>query len=501
MTETMGSRVFRRLPALLRVFLAVLVLGLFMHVYFSNSLDSNEILSLAVKGQFSAALYRTGTAGVTVLVVLALSLLFGRVFCSVLCPLGTLQELCWRAGNFMRRKIRAGEKERPGNGMIRSGYAAAPGIRYAVPLLAGFGLALSFSPFMMALDPVSNFGRGMEALRTAAGGNTAPLVLVFALPFVLILAAAFFRGRVFCGWCPVGLTLGLPSSAAPFGIKISSRCVSCGICEKKCPAACMDSRLKRIDSERCVLCFSCVSACPGGSVSYGLRGKAALSGESRRVFLKGAGRVSLFCGAAYLLGSSLKLPAAAGAVDAKLPVLPPGALNAGHYRARCIGCQACAAACPVGIVMARDSLRPALDYTRAGCQYNCVECGKVCPTGAIRLLEVEEKRRTRIALSSLYFERCVVNTKRESCGACAEVCPTGAVTMIGYSESGISWLTRPVFDERYCIGCGACFAACPAGPRALGINAVPEQTLTVGVRPSEEGGEGFLIEDTDDFPF
>ena len=249
--------------------------------------------------------------------------------------------------------------------------------------------------------------------------------------------------------------------------------------------------------------LSCVSACPGGSVSYGARGKAAFSGESRRVFLKGMGRASIFCGAAYLLGPSLKLlhSGEPATTCAQFPILPPGALNERQYRARCVGCQACVAACPVGIITTGNSLRPVLEYTSAGCQYNCVECGEVCPTGAIRRLDVEEKHRTRIALSSLSFERCVVNTKRESCGACAEVCPTGAIIMIGYSESGVPWLTRPVFDEAYCIGCGACFVACPAEPRALRVEAVPEQTLTAGVRPAEESGEGFVIENIDDFPF
>jgi ferredoxin len=485
------------------LFFAVLVLALFVYVYLSSALSSNEILALAVKGQFSPNLYGAGIGAAVVLGILALSLLFGRVFCSVLCPLGTLQELFWRAGNFLRGKIFAGRKGKvPPPGIAGSGYTAAWGIRYAVPLFTGLGLALSFSPLMTAFDPLSNFGRGIGAFRAIIGGNALPFVIALALPFVLILALAIFRGRLFCRWCPVGLTFGLLSPAALFGMKLSSRCVSCGICEKKCPAACIDSRAKRIASDRCVLCFSCAAACPGGSASYGLRGKAAIAGESRRVFLKGAGRASILCAAAYLAGPGIKLfSSAPGAGSPGLPVLPPGALNEGRYRAFCIGCQACVAACPVNIIRPLHSSRPVLDYTDAGCQYNCVECGKVCPTGAIRRLEVEEKRRTRVALSSLNFEHCVVNTKQESCGACAEVCPTGAITMIAYGESGVPWLTRPVFDERYCIGCGLCVAACPAEPRAIGVKAVPEQTLTVGVRPADESDEGFLIEDTDDFPF
>jgi formate hydrogenlyase subunit 6/NADH:ubiquinone oxidoreductase subunit I len=142
-----------------------------------------------------------------------------------------------------------------------------------------------------------------------------------------------------------------------------------------------------------------------------------------------------------------------------------------------------------------------MDYTSAACQFNCVECGRVCPTGAITRLKVDEKHRTRVALSTLYFERCVVNTKHESCGACAEVCPTGALTMVGYSEPGIPFLTRPVYDERYCIGCGACLAACPAEPRAFTLAAVSEQSLTVGSRPLEEAGDELRVENTDDFPF
>jgi polyferredoxin len=493
------------------------VLGLFVYAYLSPGLASNGVMTALAKWQFSAALSGAGVAGVTVIVLLSVTALFGRVFCSVLCPLGTAQELLWRLGNLMRMRKRGKSP--------RAAYRSAPKIRYLIPLLAGVGAALALSPLTMVFDPISNFGRLMGALRSLCGKDSGVFPLLIAVPPVLILLAALFHGRAFCNWCPAGLTLGLLSRLSPFAVRISAQCVSCGICEKKCPARCIASKEKKIDAGRCVLCFSCAASCPQKSVGYGPRGLPAEvspegramggtsisprrgpngTGESRRVFLKHAGRASLFCGAAYLLGPSLKLfafsPAGKTSV-AVLRVLPPGAGSLRRYSARCIGCQACAASCPAGVIKTKDSPFVALYYTESGCQYNCVECGRVCPTGAIRRLDMEEKHRTRIARSTLYFERCVVNTRRESCGACAEVCPTGAVTMVPYTEPGIPYLTRPVFDEEYCIGCGACYAACPAEPRAFTISAAAEQTLIGGPRPGQESGDELRVPGGEDFPF
>ncbi|GHV82916.1 ferredoxin [Spirochaetia bacterium] len=517
----------RKVPAITRFLIALAVLAFFVYAYLSPRLDSNGILALLVKRQFSAALYGIGLAGI-VLVILALTLIFGRLYCSVLCPLGTVQELFWRIGKLLRRgkapprsSHSSGSSAAPSTGdstprnaprLFRRGYAVPPKARYAVPLLVAAGVVFSFTPLMVIFDPISIFGRGMGVLRTLiSGSGAAVFTLILAVPLILILIAALLRGRAFCNWCPVGVTLGLFSSAAPLGVKVSPHCISCGLCEKKCPAGCIDSKAKRIDSERCVLCFSCTSVCPTGNAVYGVRGRAAVSGEARRVFLKGAGKASLVCGAAYLLAPILKLsPQPVDAALANLPkgetlpILPPGAKNLIHFTSRCIACHACVAACPANIITAKDDPHPHLDYNgeaTAACQFNCIECGRVCPTKAITRLTLDEKHRTRIALSTLYFERCVVNTKHESCGACAEVCPTGALTMVAYSEPGIPFLTRPIYDERYCIGCGACLAACPAEPRAFTLAAVPEHSRTIGSRPLEEAGDELWVESAGEFPF
>ena len=482
-------RFSRKAPFAVRSLIACGVLGLFFYAYLA---PSNSLLALLVKLQFSAALYGLGIWG---LAVMALTLAGGRVYCSALCPLGTWQELFGRLGSLLRRG--------KGPALAVGGYVPPARLRFVIPLAVGAGLALPIFPLMLGLDPLSAFGRG---LRGPFAGTAAPRALVMALPLALIGVIAFFRGRAFCDWCPVGFSLGLFSALAPLGMKVSAACVSCGICEQKCPARCMNSREKRLDAGRCVLCFSCAAACPSNSVNYGRRGlKTALS-ESRRLFLKRSGAAALAGGAVYLAASPVKrlFHAAFPLSGGPGVILPPGAGNSGHYTARCIGCQACTAVCPVGVIKPKHSPQPVLDFSEAACQFNCVECGKVCPTGAIRRLDVAEKQRTRIALSSLNFDYCVVKTKGESCGACAEVCPTHALSMEAYPDPGIPFLTRPVFDPRYCVGCGACLAACPAIPKALAISPVAEQTLTPGIRPvedREDAGEDFLYQAGEEFPF
>jgi polyferredoxin len=482
--------------AVIRAITRGAVFALFLYAYLFPFISSNALLAFLVKTQFSAALYGGGVAAPVVVCIAAFTAVFGRLYCSALCPLGTLQEFVWKARNFLQKFF---AKKGRGARKRSFGCKESRAARLAIPLITGAGIAFSVTPLMIALDPLSTFGRGMNA-----AGSFSLAALLLALPLILVIAAALFGGRAFCAWCPVGIALGVLSSFAPFKMRFQAGCTSCGACQKKCPARCIDSRQKRIDYGRCVVCFSCAASC--AFLRYGAKGLArAAPSESgtpvtRRKFLKGT--LSAACAAAYFFGADAKaLFSMTDAESAARFILPPGAKEQKSYGAHCVGCYACAAVCPVGVIKASKALVPVLEYSRSSCQYDCVECGLVCPTGAIAQLSIEQKHTTRIALSSLDFELCVVNTKHESCGACAEVCPTHALRMIPYEEPGIPWLTKPVFEEAYCVGCGACLVACPARPNAFTILPVREQTATPGIRPSDQTEETFVYDPSADFPF
>ncbi|MDR3255067.1 MAG: 4Fe-4S binding protein [Synergistaceae bacterium] len=492
-----------RILALIRVCVAFVLLALFAAAYLAPP-GWKWLLSRFAGAQFAASLYDDGILSAGVLAYIVIAIVVGRVYCSILCPMGTLQELFWRiALRFQPR---------------RSYYVRPSAARYAVPLLTGVGLVFAVPALMMFADPISNFGRGMGAIYSLLWNErTSAFTVAIAAPCAAILLVSAVAGRRFCDWCPVGMTLGVLSSVAPFGMRIRDGCVSCGLCERKCPMGCADAGGKRIEKERCVLCFSCAAACQGGFISWGYAGVSAASAGSRRLFLRGAGvKVASFvAGAFYLTSANFKffrdtMPPAGGeaamteenaAIEGDvISILPPGALDVSSYASRCVGCMACVAACPVKIIKTLNSANPALDYSGDFCQYSCVECGKVCPTHAIHHLSVEEKRRTRVALSNLTLSRCVVVTKGQACGACAEVCPTRSLKMVSY-EGASSGLTVPDFAEPYCIGCGACLVVCPAEPAAFSVDAAQRQSLTPGIRPTEGNEDLPELPDTNDFPF
>jgi polyferredoxin len=480
-----------------------------------------------------------GAAGL--LFVLLLTLLFGRVFCSAICPLGVLQDViirlgAWRARGSKRARFRF---RRPWS-WTRYGLLAATVLT-----------ALSGSLLLVAqLDPFSHFGRllgllarpllvwtnnlaarGLEGLGSYA---LAPADFALAHWQALIVPLAVLgllvwmagrHGRLFCNsLCPVGTLLGLLSRYALFRVAIDTdRCNLCAKCSVQCKAECIHLKDRRVDFDRCVACFNCIPACPEGGIGYRLARKTpAASGEApgqgaplaqgaaggevrgRRAFL-GASAAS----ALGLIGFAAMSRAREWPVNKKPtlvpvvkghPVAPPGAGSTDRFNLACTACQLCVSACPTQVLQpsllaygAKGFLQPRMAYEVAYCTYECTRCTEICPTDAIRPLTTEAKKVAKIGEVRFIEENCIVVTEETACGACAEHCPTQAVHMVPHR--GV--LTIPALEEDVCIGCGACEHACPVRPhRAIYVEGEPVHRVA-----EVPEGEALEVVVPEEFPF
>ena len=416
--------------------------------------------------------------------VIVLTLLFGRIYCAMLCPLGVLMDFSARiAGRTGKtRKL----PYRPGRTWLRGLVV----IVCAAGLLAGNALPLAF------LDPYSVFGKitaatlrpllgwinhGIAATKLINPVDVSPVAWTsagMALGLLgLVIVSAVFRGRLWCNTvCPVGAVLGFFSKHALFRLKIAdSACVACSMCERVCPAQCIDFRNHTIDHSRCVMCLDCVTSCKrsGITLSQGASPDETthrprnllptpprpLPKVNRRLFSRPPSpsrRQRLADEDRHGLTQ-----------HNKRAVLPPGAKSLAHFQSRCTACHLCVANCPDQVLRPSITqhglagfLQPYQDFSVSFCSYNCSNCSQICPTGAIQAITVEARRTVRTGTAEFFQDRCVVKTKGTSCGACSEHCPTQAVHMVPWKNN----LTIPEVDPDLCIGCGGCEFICPVRP-------------------------------------
>lgn len=371
-------------------------------------------------------------AGILLAGLLLLTFLFGRVYCSTLCPLGLFQELLML---LLRRKVPA-EKNRPYKYFLAA---------------AVFGALIGGTACLVRLiDPYTLSG-------SAASGAYWGLSAVVLLTFLV-----WFKGRWFCSnICPVGAVLGLVSKCAVNRIYIEKdKCVSCGLCASKCPTGSIDFKNKTVDNETCIKCFKCTGGCRKGGIRYGKKAEPAVAFNSarRRLLIGGAAAAVLVL--AVKGGVELAKNAAA---KIKKAILPAGAGNGGDFANRCLNCNLCVQSCPMKIIKKAggDYGTVYLDYTDGFCDYDCHRCSEVCPSGAIKRLTLSEKQRTQIGLAQIDEEVCI------KCGLCVMKCPKEAIS----KQEG----DFPHISSDICIGCGACKSACPV--KAIDISAVEKQRL------------------------
>ncbi|MCK4465534.1 MAG: 4Fe-4S dicluster domain-containing protein, partial [Bacteroidales bacterium] len=173
-----------------------------------------------------------------------------------------------------------------------------------------------------------------------------------------------------------------------------------------------------------------------------------------------------------------------------------------NFTDNCTACTLCISACPTDVLQPSflqygitGIMQPHMDYHSGFCNYDCVICSQICPTGAILPVTLENKQLIQLGKSIFVKDNCIVHTDKTDCGACSEVCPTKAVYMVPYEEGD---LFIPEVNNDICVGCGACEYACPTKPyKAIYVNG--NFLHETAEEPKEE--EIAKPDDEEEFPF
>ena len=453
-------------------------------------------LGWMAKVQFLPALLALNFGVVAVL--LALTLIFGRVYCSVICPLGVMQDvISWIHGK-TKKKNRFRFSYSPAKNWLRYGVLAL----FVIALVAGLhSLVALVAPYSAygriasnLLAPVYQWGNNFFAwiaeradsyafYSTEVWIRSGATFAVAAVTFIVVAVLAWKNGRTWCNTiCPVGSVLGFFSKFSLFAPVIDTeKCRNCGLCGKQCKAACIDMKEHKIDYSRCVACMDCIDTCKDGAISYARRKvtcsclkkekKNDTPDQSKRAFM-----VSTAIAATAVAAKAQDMKVDGGLAqieratkpERQTRLVPAGSVSLKNFSNHCTACQLCVSACPNQVLRPSTSLmtlmQPEMSYERGYCRPECTKCSSVCPAGAIRPITVEEKSSTQIGHAVVCLENCVVNKDGVSCGNCARHCPVGAISMVRQNPDDPTSARIPVVNEERCIGCGACENLCPARP-------------------------------------
>lgn len=483
----------RKLRICLAVIMIILVTLLLLGIGFNVHLWAGW----AAKIQLIPALLAGPFVVFAVLIVLAL--FFGRIYCSVICPLGIMQDFfSWLGGKAKKNRFSYAKEHR--------------WLRYGVLVVFIVCLVIGFAPVTTLLEPYSAYGRIVNSLfkplydllnnwiaSIDASHNhynfsevqvwmRSVTTFVVAILTLLILAVLAWKyGRSYCNSiCPVGTILSFFSRFSVFRVRFDKeRCKSCGLCEKNCKARAIDYKAGTVDYSRCVVCGDCLAKCKFDALHYTAKRPVncqvapqnAAPGDDkpepdqgRRSFLVGA---AVAASSAAMAQAQMKVDGGLAVIEDKqvpkraTPLTPPGSLSARHMQQHCTACQLCVSSCPNNVLRPSTDLshfmQPTLSFERGYCRPECTRCSQVCPTGAIKPITKEEKTAIHVGHAVWVKDNCVVLTDGVSCGNCARHCPTGAIQMVEHQHNGETVMV-PAVNESKCIGCGACEHLCPARP-------------------------------------
>ena len=434
---------------------------------------------------------------IIVLLLTVLTLVLGRIYCSVICPLGIMMDIFGWFGKKAKKNRYTYSKEKKW-------------LRY--PLLAVLIIAhvVGLAVLVQLLAPYSTFGIiATNLLQPAyqAGNNVLAAIaehydsyafyhseiwlrsisslVIAAVMLVIIAVIAWRNGRTWCNTiCPVGTLLSLISRFSLLKIHFDiDKCRNCSMCSKNCKASCIDFKTHTVDASRCVVCGDCIESCKFGALSLSHRPLQKERGpkpsDTEEQSPEG-GRRSFLLASAMLTTAALAqskdkiMDGGLAEIEDKVaperqtPLTPPGSLSAQNMARNCTGCQLCISQCPNQVLRPSSDLmhlmQPVMSYERGYCRPECNRCSEVCPAGAIKPIKHEDKASTQIGHAVWIKKNCIPLTDGVECGNCARHCPVGAIEMVPSNPDDEESPYVPAVNESRCIGCGACEYLCPARP-------------------------------------
>ena len=480
----------------IRIALATVVFLSLTWLFVDFTGTAHHAVGWMAKVQLLEAVLAVNAVVIAALVVL--TLVFGRIYCSVICPLGIMQDIFGKFGMKAKKNRYTYSKE-------------VKWLRY--PVLAVFvaALAVGGGTLVHLLAPYSAFGRIATNLLQPvwqAGNNvlaqvaayydsyafyhseiwlrSVPSLVIAAVTLVVLAVLAWRNGRTYCNTvCPVGTVLSLFSRFSWLKVRFDAdKCRNCSLCTKNCKASCIDYKTHTVDYSRCVVCGDCLSQCKFGALKYcggnGANGATKPTDSTKPTAPTDTTRRS------FLLASALMTTAAMAQQKEKMmdgglaeiqdkvaptrqtPLTPPGSLSAQNLSQHCTGCQLCISECPNEVLRPSGDwlhlMQPTMSYERGYCRPECNRCSEVCPAGAIKPIRKEDKASTQIGHAVWIKKNCIPLTDGVECGNCARHCPTGAIEMVPSDPDDEESAYVPAVNETRCIGCGACENLCPARP-------------------------------------
>jgi len=450
--------------------------------------------------------------------LLALTLVFGRVFCGWICPFGTLHHFFgwifpsrYLRGNKRVESNKTATRQRAKYYLMYAFIAAsvagsAIGGLFDPICVAVRAIGLAVIPAVQYVFGVASFVTGQVGIRPVQSATDSAQDFLAQTVWqskqfyfhhtwfigILLIAVLFMNRIIPRFWCrvlcPLGAFLGVFARFALFGMeKDHAKCTDCNLCLVNCQGADSPQGGVKWRQDECHMCLNCENACPEDVIKFRF-----LPHRKGTITKPDTGRRTAIASAA---AGAAAIPAArvADVIDANYDhrvIRPPGSVEEREFLERCIRCAECMKVCP------NNALHPA--FFEAGvegiwtpiliprigyCEHSCVLCGQVCPTGAIQKITEEQKLglgQKPVSIGTAFYDqgRCLPWAMATPCIVCEEFCPTSPkaiwveeVTIprrlpIAQENGKEPEMTtvhvqRPHVDPSLCIGCGACEKVCP----------------------------------------